>query len=120
MILNDWPDPWLKVLRRDGLRCAYCGLDGTNDVHRFRQLLYGLDHLVPRTAGGPYSEENLVISCWACNRAKGRFNPSFEGMPLDPEQRRLAMIERARQHLKQVDWDYYQSALDELRQRMTG
>lgn len=103
-----------KIFLRDKLRCVYCGLDGSKDVHVFRQLFIALDHLVPRWAGGTDIEENIVTSCWACNKVKGGFDPRFEGMPSDPEQRRIAMIERSHQHLKR-DWDWYQSALDELR-----
>jgi 5-methylcytosine-specific restriction endonuclease McrA len=116
MVLDNW-DIWPKILLRDRLQCVYCGLDGNENVHIFRQLVTtGLDHLVPRSAGGPHTEENLVISCWPCNKAKSSFDPRYDGMPIDPEQRRLALIERARQHIKGIDWDYYRAALDELHQ----
>ena len=51
-------------------------------------------------------------------KAKGNFDPRYEGMPSDPEQRRIAMIEKVRQDLKQKDWDYYQSVLDELTSKL--
>jgi hypothetical protein len=44
-LLNDFPPEWREVLKRDRLRCVYCDLDGSKEVHAFRQLLYALDIL---------------------------------------------------------------------------
>lgn len=113
MIFDDWEPIWLPILRRDNARCVYCGLDGSKDVHRFRQLMT-YDHLVPLSKGGQHTVDNLVVCCWPCNRTKGRFDPRDEqDNILDSESRRLRMIERVQQHL-QRDWDYFQAALNEL------
>jgi hypothetical protein len=112
MMLDKFPI-WQKIFLRGQLRCVYCGLDGGKDAHVFRQLFVCYDHLVPQWAGGGGSEENIVTCCWACNKVKGGFDPRYDGMPSDPAQRRLAMIERVRQHLKR-DWDWYQQVLNEL------
>ena len=47
-------------------RCAYCGKPDWEDATRFN-----LDHVVPRTAGGPDSVGNLAWSCRPCNIRKG-------------------------------------------------
>ncbi|WP_415791895.1 RNA-guided endonuclease IscB, partial [Deinococcus saxicola] len=48
-LLNKW----------DGL-CAYCGKEGRE-----------VEHLTPRSRGGTNRISNLVLSCQACNEAKG-------------------------------------------------
>jgi 5-methylcytosine-specific restriction endonuclease McrA len=47
------------VLARDGHRCAYCGAPATS-----------LDHVVPRSRGGPHSWDNVVAACSRCNHTK--------------------------------------------------
>jgi hypothetical protein len=57
-------DPILKrrVYARDGRRCQYCGdTRGPFEV----------DHIYPRHHGGEDRLDNLIVSCLACNRAKG-------------------------------------------------
>jgi 5-methylcytosine-specific restriction endonuclease McrA len=47
------------VFARDGGRCAYCGAPATS-----------LDHVVPRSRGGPHAWDNVVASCARCNHTK--------------------------------------------------
>src|SRR5829696_5730823 len=47
------------VLRRDARRCAYCGKRADT-----------IDHVVPRSRGGPHSWDNCVAACRACNSRK--------------------------------------------------
>jgi len=47
------------VLARDAHRCAYCGAPATS-----------LDHVVPRSRGGPHTWENVVAACGRCNHVK--------------------------------------------------
>lgn len=62
-----------EVFRRDGGLCAYCG----TRTRRLRAGLHGagdratLDHVVPRSQGGPLTAENLVLACLACNTERG-------------------------------------------------
>jgi 5-methylcytosine-specific restriction endonuclease McrA len=49
------------VFARDRFRCQYCG----NQKH------LTVDHVVPRSKGGPDSWDNLVTSCAPCNLRKG-------------------------------------------------
>ena len=52
-----------EVLRRDGHRCWYCGIDAseTNLV---------IDHVIPLSLGGRTVPENLVAACRPCNSGK--------------------------------------------------
>jgi 5-methylcytosine-specific restriction endonuclease McrA len=47
------------VLARDHHRCAYCGAPATS-----------LDHVIPRSRGGPHTWENVVAACGRCNHVK--------------------------------------------------
>jgi 5-methylcytosine-specific restriction endonuclease McrA len=49
------------VFARDRWECQYCG-SRTNLT---------VDHVVPRSKGGPSSWDNIVASCAPCNRRKG-------------------------------------------------
>ncbi|HTM45639.1 MAG TPA: HNH endonuclease, partial [Polyangiaceae bacterium] len=64
-----------NLMLRDGWRCQYCGRRGSP-----REL--NVDHVLPRCRGGEDSWENLVASCHACNRKKGRRTPREAEMPL--------------------------------------
>jgi 5-methylcytosine-specific restriction endonuclease McrA len=64
-----------NVYERDSYRCQYCGakLDA-------KELNY--DHVLPRARGGKTNFENIVTSCFDCNRRKGNRTPSQAGMHL--------------------------------------
>ena len=48
-----------SVFARDNHRCQYCGGAAEN-----------IDHVVPRSRGGPHSWENVVAACKRCNAHK--------------------------------------------------
>ena len=48
------------VFARDDHRCQYCGGPAES-----------IDHVVPRSKGGPHSWENVVAACRSCNVRKG-------------------------------------------------
>jgi len=50
----------LKSLNRGGWRCQYCRTKATE-----------VDHVVPRSEGGPDWSWNLVAACGDCNKAAG-------------------------------------------------
>lgn len=54
-----WKKLRLRVLRRDGNTCAYCG-DVATEV----------DHVIPLVRGGSDDAENLVACCRSCNSRK--------------------------------------------------
>lgn len=62
-----------NVFRRDEHRCQYC-LKHTNDLT--------LDHVLPRSRGGPTSWENVVACCKACNARKRDRTPDEANMLL--------------------------------------
>src|ERR1700722_17266700 len=53
------------VFARDGWTCQYCGSRSNLTV----------DHVIPRSKGGPSSWDNIVASCAPCNRRKGDMLP---------------------------------------------
>jgi 5-methylcytosine-specific restriction endonuclease McrA len=62
-----------NVFRRDDQRCQYCG-------GRSHDLT--LDHVVPRSRGGPTSWENVVACCRGCNARKRDRTPEEARMRL--------------------------------------
>ena len=47
------------VFARDGGRCVYCGAAATS-----------LDHVIPKSRGGPHTWDNVVSACARCNHTK--------------------------------------------------
>ena len=47
------------VFARDGHKCQYCNRAAEN-----------IDHVVPRSRGGPHAWDNVVASCRSCNARK--------------------------------------------------
>src|SRR5215204_2012565 len=48
-----------SIFARDGHRCQYCG-----------DTAESIDHVVPRSKGGPHSWDNVVAACRPCNVRK--------------------------------------------------
>lgn len=90
-----------NVFLRDEHTCQYC--------HRHlpaRDL--NLDHVVPRSRGGPSTWENLVTSCKECNLKKGRKLPAECGMhPKRPPRRPRfrAAVHLVAGHRSFAEWD---------------
>jgi 5-methylcytosine-specific restriction endonuclease McrA len=61
-----------NIFKRDGFECQYCGSE--SDLT--------LDHVIPRSKGGPSNWKNLVTACKTCNAQKGNFSPEQAGLPL--------------------------------------
>lgn len=59
------------VFLRDGSSCQYCGRVAEN-----------VDHVVPRSRGGPHVWENVVAACQRCNAHKKDRTPDEAGMTL--------------------------------------
>ena len=64
-----------NLMLRDGHQCQYCAR-----TPMVREL--NIDHVLPRSRGGPDSWENLVTACRVCNLRKGRRTPEEAGMRL--------------------------------------
>ena len=52
-----------EVFKRDGFRCAYCGRTPP-------QVILEVDHIDPHSLGGSDDINNLITSCFDCNRGK--------------------------------------------------
>lgn len=76
---NEIPLTRRHVLQRDGHTCQYCGLQGEDLT---------LDHVLPRSRGGPDSWENIVTACVKCNVKKGNRTPKEARMFLNTTPRR--------------------------------
>ncbi|MFO0957673.1 MAG: HNH endonuclease [Isosphaeraceae bacterium] len=64
-----------NLFARDGNRCQYCGKNFSNTE-------LSLDHVIPRSRGGPTTWENMVAACLKCNVRKGGRTPHEAGMDL--------------------------------------
>lgn len=61
-----------NIFRRDAHTCQYCG--NKHDLT--------LDHILPKSRGGPDTWENLVTACKSCNNIKGNKTPKEAKMTL--------------------------------------
>ncbi len=52
-----------EVFKRDGFKCVYCG-------NTPPKVLLEVDHVIPVSKGGTNQIDNLVCSCYDCNRGK--------------------------------------------------
>jgi len=52
-----------SILERDNYTCRYCGQHAPN-------VMLEVDHRIPVSEGGSDHPDNLVTSCFACNRGK--------------------------------------------------
>jgi 5-methylcytosine-specific restriction endonuclease McrA len=59
------------VFARDRWKCQYCGNERSSLT---------VDHVIPRSKGGPSSWDNIVTCCAPCNRRKGDRLPRQAGM----------------------------------------
>ena len=68
-----------NVFHRDGNRCQYCGCSSER---------LSIDHILPRSRGGPHSWDNVTTACLRCNVHKGNRTPREAGMVLLHQPRR--------------------------------
>jgi hypothetical protein len=119
---SDWIQ-WVGPMFRAEMRCEYCGLDGRDDLAGFRQLCYGLDHLIPKSIkrDGIDDPENLVVSCAACNRRKGAFDPRDENPDgtRDNNTPRERMITNVKEYLR-GDMGYHEEAWSAFRAALSN
>lgn len=54
-----------EIFKRDGFTCRYCG-------NKPPSVVLEVDHIVPVCNGGGDDSNNLVCSCFDCNRGKGK------------------------------------------------
>lgn len=54
-----------EIVLRAGNRCEYCGLSQLG-----QEAAFHVDHVVPRSAGGPTAASNLALACVSCSLRK--------------------------------------------------
>jgi len=93
--------------RRDGFRCRYCGLDGTESFANWLSLSW--DHLLPKGHQNRDNSDYIVTACMFCNTADNRYFDLAErrGLQLDgltPDElvaQRLSYVEATRQSYRE-------------------
>lgn len=61
-----------EVFKRDNFECQYCGASPP-------KVVLEVDHIIPVSTGGENNQENLVTSCFNCNR--GKSNSPLNSVP---------------------------------------
>jgi len=64
--------PRQNIFKRDRSRCVYCGVRNNLTI----------DHVVPKSAGGKDTWENLVTACQKCNAKKGSLTLDQSGLEM--------------------------------------
>jgi len=59
------PGLYADVLLRAGNRCEYCKLSQLGQEATFHR-----DHVIPRVAGGPTTDDDLALACVSCSLRK--------------------------------------------------
>lgn len=77
-----------EVFKRDRFICAYCGAHPP-------QVILEVDHIIPVSTGGLNDMDNLITSCFACNR--GKADKSLEDIPQALNERLSEIKEREAQ-----------------------
>lgn len=81
--MNNNPELRKAVRGRDGNNCRYCAKK-VNWSDRRGEGGGTYDHVIPMSAGGDESAENIVVACRECNYSKGARTPDQAGMTLLP------------------------------------
>ncbi len=107
-----------NIYLRDHNMCQYCG-------KQLPRKELNLDHVVPRSRGGLTCWDNIVTSCFSCNRRKGMHLLKEVGMklirlPQRPRWTPLSIYTRKNGHyrewlpfLNHVDFAYWNIELDQ-------
>jgi 5-methylcytosine-specific restriction endonuclease McrA len=84
------------VLRRDGYRCGYCGVNAGERRGDWvaTKMDFTVDHILPRSRGGRNTWSNTICACRGCNQRKGDRTPHEAGMGLlwEPKTPRVQYI----------------------------
>ncbi len=62
----------LRLVERDGTRCAYCQKETSE--RKNSPLFRTIDHVIPRSKGGPDTLDNLAVACTTCNGKKADYS----------------------------------------------
>lgn len=59
-----------RIWERDNKRCHWCDIETVLTKHEIPNQAT-MDHVIPKAAGGPNTDDNLVCSCLRCNGKRG-------------------------------------------------
>jgi len=95
-----------NIFARDNNQCQYCG-------KKFPTSELSLDHVLPRSQGGPSTWDNIVCACVKCNVRKGGRTPKQAHMtlirlPVKPK--RSPMLNMKLTHRKYQSWKSFLDA----------
>lgn len=93
-----------EIFKRDDFKCQYCGKSSP-------KVVLEVDHIIPKKEGGGDNLENLITSCFDCNRGKGKNLLEEYKEGTDPTEQAVLLLERERQ-LKE-----YNQVLKKVRKR---
>lgn len=79
-----------NCFKRDDFTCQYCG-------RKTPAVILECDHVIPVSKDGSDEIENLVTSCFDCNRGKGAVPIGQLPETVDVHDRAVALAERERQ-----------------------
>lgn len=82
-----------EVFKRDSFTCQYCG-------RQTPQTILEIDHIIPKSKGGTDDINNLITSCFDCNRGKGAVPLSVLKIAHDTRKKE---IERFKEKQKQIE-----------------
>ena len=93
-----------EVFKRDNFTCQYCG-------KKSPEVVLETDHIIPLNKGGGDNIENLITSCFDCNRGKGKILLEDYKEGTDPTEQAILLLERERQLSE------YNKVLKKIRER---
>lgn len=95
-----------NIFLRDENCCQYCG-------RRYGSQRLSLDHVMPKSRGGPTNWENIVCCCLDCNVRKGGRTPHEAGMALMKVPRKPSRNPLLFQHMNSRKYRIWRTFLNE-------
>jgi hypothetical protein len=92
-----------EVFKRDGFKCAYCGKTPP-------EVMLEIDHIQPKSKNGSDEIDNLITSCFDCNRGKSHIE--LTAIPNTMQLNKEIIEERENQYLE------YQKVLRKVEKRL--
>jgi len=115
-------EKWRRVVCRDGLRCQYCGFDGTKSPG---WLFLTVDHIIPKRYALRVQQfglqdidddENLITACRFCNTVENRWEvPADISTPTEAREAKMKAIKKKREEHDRWWDELSQKASQELR-----
>lgn len=90
-----------EIYKRDKYQCKYCGKHlGAPELT--------IDHVIPKSQGGPSTWTNCVLACVPCNSKKANRTPEQAGMKLlcVPKKPRFTVVRGDRKQMPK-SWDAF-------------